>query len=83
MQTMKKIRRLEDIEREKMRLRVQQLEQEQAIRKDWKELKEALSPGTLLRNKLMELGANRLKDAPILSGLLHIGAAFFGKKVSE
>jgi predicted component of type VI protein secretion system len=80
---MKKIKRLEDIEREKMRLRVQQLEQEQSIRNEWQELKHALSPGTLLRNKLMELGANRLKDAPILSGLLHIGASLLGRKTSE
>jgi hypothetical protein len=80
---MKKIKRLEDIEREKMRLRVQQLEQEQSIRKEWQDLKHALSPGTLLRNKLIELGENRLKDAPIISGLLHIGASLFKNKVTE
>ncbi|MFZ9694770.1 MAG: hypothetical protein ACO3AY_02735 [Chitinophagaceae bacterium] len=80
---MKKIKRLEDIEREKMRLRVQQLEQEQSIRKEWQDLKHALSPGTLLRNKLIELGENRLKDAPIISGLLHIGASLFKNNVTE
>jgi hypothetical protein len=79
---MKKIKRLEDIEREKMRLRVQQLEQEQAIRKEWQELKEALSPGTLLRNKLTELSADQHKAAPIISGLLQVGTMLLGKKIS-
>ena len=78
---MRKIRRIEDIEREKMRLRVLQLEQENAIRKEWKELKESLRPGTLLRNKLTEWGADRHKAAPVLSGLLHIGTALLGKKI--
>lgn len=79
---MRKIRRIEDIEREKMRLRVQQLENEQAIRKEWKELKAALSPGTLLRNKLTELSTDQHKAAPIISGLLQVGTLLLGKKIS-
>jgi hypothetical protein len=60
--TMKKIKRLDDIEREKMRLRVQQLEQERAIRQEWNELKEMLRPGTLIRNKLAELSSNSMES---------------------
>lgn len=60
--TMKKIKRLDDIEREKMRLRVQQLEQERAIRQEWNELKEMLRPGTLLKNKLSELSSNSMES---------------------
>lgn len=77
---MKKIRRIEDIEREKMRLRILQLEQETVLRNEWKGLKEALSPGTLLRNKLAEWGAVQHKASPILSGLMQIGIALLGKK---
>ena len=49
---MKKIRRLEDIEHAKLKLRVQQLDQEKEIRAAWKELKYSLSPGALLQNKV-------------------------------
>jgi hypothetical protein len=49
---MKKIRRLQDIEHEKLKLRVQLLDQEKAIRTTWKELKVALSPGALLQHKV-------------------------------
>jgi len=49
---MRKIRRLEDIEHEKLKLKVQQLDQEKAIRAAWKELKYSFSPGALLQNKI-------------------------------
>ena len=78
---MRKIRRIEDIEHEKMRLRVLQLEQENTIRKEWKDLKESLRPGTLLRNKLTEWGTERHKAAPVLSGLLQIGTTILGRKI--
>ena len=78
---MKKIRSLEDITHEKMRLRVLQLEQENAIRKEWKDLKESLRPGTFLRNKLTEWGTDQHKAAPLLTGLLHVGTALLGKQI--
>ncbi|MFN5044060.1 MAG: hypothetical protein ACK5FD_08155 [Bacteroidota bacterium] len=49
---MKKIRRIEDIEHAKLKLRVQQLDQEKEIRAAWKELKYSFSPGALLQNKI-------------------------------
>ena len=49
---MRKIRRLEDIEHEKLKLKVQQLDQEKAIRAAWKELKYSFSPGALLQTRL-------------------------------
>ncbi len=49
---MRKIRRIEDIEHEKLKLKVQQLDQEKAIRAAWKELKYSFSPGALLQNKI-------------------------------
>ena len=49
---MKKIRRIQDIEHEKLKLRVQLLDQEKAIRSAWQDVKVALSPGTLLQHKV-------------------------------
>lgn len=49
---MKKIRRVQDIEHEKLKLRVQLLEQEKEIRSAWKDLKISLSPGALIQKKI-------------------------------
>lgn len=78
---MRKIRRIEDIEREEMRLRVLQLEQENTIRKEWKDLKESLRPGTFLRNKLTEWGADQHKAAPIVAGLLQWTISLIKKRL--
>jgi hypothetical protein len=52
MNPMRKIRRLEDIEHEKLKLKLQQLDQEKAIRAAWKELKYSFASGALLQNKI-------------------------------
>ena len=49
---MKKNRRIQDIEHEKLKLHVQLLEQEKEIRTAWKDLKISLSPGVLLQKKV-------------------------------
>jgi len=75
---MKKIRRIQDIEQEKLRLRVQQLELEKQLHESWKLVKTNLSPGTLLRNKLSEFGHRTNGEGHWLEGLLQVGAGYLG-----
>lgn len=76
---MRKIRHIKDIEHEKLRLRVLQLEQEKQLKASWKELKHNLSPGTLLRNKLAELGKEKVGEGHWVEGLLQVGAGYLGR----
>ncbi|HLG41543.1 MAG TPA: hypothetical protein VI461_17820, partial [Chitinophagaceae bacterium] len=67
---MKKIKHIKDIQQEKMRLHILQLEQEKAIRSDWVELKESLRPGALLRSTLLLGPATQKTTAgPLLTSL--------------
>lgn len=74
---------MEDIQREKMRLRILQLEQEKAIRNHWKEVKEQLQPGTLFRNQLAELKQTKKEEGNLLSVLLNYGAAYLSHRLTE
>ena len=76
---MKRIKRREDIEREKLRLRVLQLEQEKALDQSWAGLKHDLQPGTLLRNKLSALTHSKAGEGHWISGLLHFGSGYLGR----
>lgn len=81
--TMKKIRHSKDICHEKLRLRVQQLEQEKALRHSWEELKHDLQPGNLLRSKLAALTRTEKGEGHWLNGLLHYGADYLGRITGE
>lgn len=76
---MKKIKHIKDIEREKLRLRVRQLEQEKQLQESWKTLKSNLSPGNLLRSKLAEFTHGKPGEGHWLEGLLHLGAGYLGR----
>lgn len=80
---MRKIKHIEDIQREKMRLRILQLEQEKAIQNHWNEVKEQLRPGTLLRNQLAELKQIKTEEGNLLSVLLNYGAAYLSHRLTE
>jgi hypothetical protein len=81
---MKKIKRLADIQEEKMRLRIRELELEKDIRNNWKELKTDLRPGTLLRNKLAEYTHKEEgKEESLLSGAIHFGTGYLSQKLAE
>jgi hypothetical protein len=80
---MKKIKRIADIQEEKMRLRIKELELEKEISKNWKELKEDLRPGTLLRNKLTDYTHKDVKDGSLLSGAISFGTGYLTRKLSE
>ncbi len=76
---MKRIKHIKDIEREKLRLRVQQLEQEKQLQENWQNLKYNLRPGNLLRNKLAELTQSKPGEGHWIDGLIHLGAGYFGR----
>lgn len=80
---MKKIKRLADIQEEKMRLRIKELELEKDIRNNWKELKTDLRPGTLLQNKLAEYTHKEGKDESLLSNAIHFGTGYLSQKLAE
>jgi len=77
---MKKIKRIKDIQQEKMRLRIQQLEQEKALRNQWNGLKEELRPGTLLRNKVAEFTKTKPEEGHLISGLISYGAYYLTRR---
>jgi hypothetical protein len=79
---MRKIKRLEDIEREKLRLKVQQLEQEKKLKESWGELKHDLKPGNFLRNKISEFTTEKPDDKGLVSGLVNIGAAYLSRRLT-
>jgi hypothetical protein len=80
---MKKINHIKDIKQEKMRLRIQQLEQEKAIRNNWNEVKEELRPASLLRNKLASLSHTKPEEGRLLPGLLNYGAGYFSRSLTK
>ncbi|MBN8688575.1 MAG: hypothetical protein J0M10_16265 [Chitinophagales bacterium] len=79
---MKKIKRIQDIEREKLRLRVQQLEQEKKLKDSWDGLKHDLKPGNFLRNKLNEYTQEKTGESGLVSGLVNVGAAYLSKRLT-
>lgn len=79
---MKKIKRIQDIEREKLRLKVQQLEQERELKQTWDGLKHDLKPGNFLRNKLNEYSSEQPGESGLVSGLVNVGAAYLSKRLT-
>ena len=79
---MKKIKRIQDIEREKLRLRVQQLEQEKKLKDSWDGLKHDLKPGNFLRNKLHEFTQAKPDESGLVRGLVNVGAAYLSKRLT-
>jgi hypothetical protein len=79
---MKKIKRIQDIEREKLRLKIQQLEQEKKLQQSWEGIKHDLKPGNFLRNKLNEFSAEKPGESGLVSGLVNVGAAFLSKRLT-
>jgi hypothetical protein len=79
---MKKFNRLEDIEAAKMNLRIKQLEKERAITKQWQEVKDALHPGTFIKNKISEWTPLKESSEKLVSDLMVHGAEWIIKKMS-
>ncbi|HOZ67761.1 MAG TPA: hypothetical protein PLU11_09265 [Chitinophagaceae bacterium] len=79
---MKKIKRIQDIEREKLRLKVQQLEQEKKLKDSWDGLKHDLKPGNFLRNKLNEFTHSKPDESGLVTGLVNVGAAYLSRRLT-
>ena len=79
---MKKFNRLEDITNAKMNLRIQQLEKEKAIGKQWQEVKDAFHPGTFIKNKIAEWTPIKENSEKLVSDLMIHGAEWIIKKMS-
>jgi hypothetical protein len=79
---MRKIKRIQDIEREKLRLKVQQLEQEKKLKDSWDGLKHDLKPGNILRNKLSEFTQSKPDESGLVTGLVNVGAAYLSKRLT-
>jgi gamma-glutamyl-gamma-aminobutyrate hydrolase PuuD len=79
---MKQNRQIKNLETEKLRLRVKQLELEKQITRDWKELKQDLSPGNFIAHKL-EAATHKKPEGSLLSELINYGVNYLGNKLSE
>jgi hypothetical protein len=80
---MKKIRRVEDIKSEKMKLRIKELELEKDIRQNWEELKVQLKPETFLKNKLHQLTEQDVKEEKFVTTAISFSVGYLTKKLTE
>ena len=71
---MKKIRNIKDLEQEKLKLRVKQLELEKLLDNSWKELRRDLSSNTVAEQKQPETDLNFKTGNALLNGALNLGA---------
>jgi hypothetical protein len=78
---MKKIKRLQDIKQEKMRLRIKQLELEKQLKTSWKEVKTGGRHPREPENKSAETGEEKAKQT-WLSVVLGYGAAYISQKLA-
>lgn len=77
---MKRISNIYDLEYEKLRLRVRQLELERQMSRSWKHVKSELAPVPELRPPNRVNGGIKTGN-PILSGVLNYGASFLSHKL--
>lgn len=80
---MRRIKTLQDLSYEKMRLRLLRLEQEKSIRADWNTLKLSVAGMVLLRQTLDQVSDPKTGPSDWMAGLLHIGAATLGEKLGN
>jgi hypothetical protein len=73
---MKKIRNIKDLENEKLKLRVKQLELEKKLDNSWKELRRDFSRNNVAEQTQPEATFNFKTGNALLNGALNIGAIF-------
>ena len=77
---MKRIRNIHDLEYEKLKLRVKQLELENQMRRSWKHIKDELA----FTSDTKQQGQTNSKiktGSPILNGALNYGASFLSHRL--
>ena len=77
---MKKIRNIKDLEQEKLKLRVRQLELEKQMDHSWKELRNNLSSNSPVARDPDAEGFKFKTGSPLLNGALSFGAGFLSYK---
>jgi len=80
---MKPIRNLRELEHEKMRLRLQRLELERSIRKEWDALKLTAAGALLLRQTLDRVESKESASPNWFSALLQWGTAAVSEKIGK
>lgn len=79
---MKKIRNIQDLEYEKLKLRVKQLELEKQMDQSWKRISSKLTSNDLSGQKHSTQSDNNFKTGnTLLSGALNYGASFLSHKL--
>lgn len=78
---MKKIKRIQDIQQEKMRLRIRQLELEKQLKKDWKELKTGTKPSAGTEEKTTK-PKEEGSDRSLWFVALEYGATYISQKLA-
>lgn len=78
---MKKIRNLRDLENEKLKLRVKQLELERQLDRSWKELRNNFSIANVAEQKQAAAAFNFKTGNALLNGVLNYGAIFLSDRI--
>jgi hypothetical protein len=78
---MNKIRNIKDLENEKLKLRVKQLELEKQLDRSWKELRNIFSTNNVAEQKRPEAAFTFKTGNGLLNGALSFGATFLSHKV--
>ena len=78
---MKKIRNIRDLENEKLKLRVKQLELEKQLDRSWKGLKNSFSMNKVAEQKQPIAAFNFKTGSTLLNGVLNYGANFLSHRV--
>ena len=77
---MKRIRNIKDLEQEKLKLRIKQLELEKDLDRSWKELRNDLSSNSPVAQDLGTAGFKFKTGSPLLNGVLNFGAGFLSHR---
>ncbi len=78
---MKKIRNIKDLEQEKLKLRVKQLELEKQLDRSWKGLRNNFSINRVAEQKQPGAGFNFKTGNAFLNGALNFGSVFLSHKI--
>ena len=79
---MKKIRSASQLQEEKMRLRITELELEKILKSDWAEVKEKLSPKSLFAESVQNVRSKHWLENAINSAVSFVGSRLM-KKLDE
>jgi len=79
---MKKIRNIRDLENEKLKLRVKQLELEKELDRSWEGLRNSFSVNKVAEQKQTEATYDFKTGSALLNGVLKYGAIFLSERLS-